>query len=118
MSNDHQSNTPRPVVIADYDPEWPEIYRSEEILIRNTCGELLRSLRHVGSTAVQGLAAKPVIDIMGGVSNLSDADSMIQALESVGYGYVSEYEDVMPDRRYFRKSSSGNRFHLHIVRTN
>ena len=107
------------MVIADYDPIWPEVFRAERQLLFETSGASLVSVEHMGSTSVPGLAAKPIIDIMGGVDDLTDADELVPACESIGYEYVPEYEDPMPDRRYFRKPRTGGsqmvRFHLHVV---
>ncbi len=119
MSENRQRSTPRAVVIADYDPGWPELFRAEERLLRETSGGLLNPVEHVGSTSVPGLAAKPVIDIMGGVRKLSDADALIEPLEAIGYQYIPTYEDQLPDRRYFRKPGRAEgraaQFHLHVV---
>ena len=79
-------------------------------------------IEHMGSTAVPGLAAKPIIDMMPGVRSLDDAPPLIAQLESIGYEYVPEYEqpsefdEGMPFRRYFRKDVNGERaFHMHMV---
>lgn len=73
-------------------------------------------IEHVGSTAVPGLAAKPIIDIMVGLSGLAQAEARVDALEVLGYEYVPEYEDELPDRRYFRRPATRPRtHHLHCV---
>ena len=63
-------------------------------------------IEHVGSTAVPGLGAKPVIDVMVGVSQLAEAEGRVGALEGAGYEYVQKYEIELPERRYFRKPSA------------
>lgn len=74
------------------------------------------SIEHVGSTAVPGLGAKPIIDIMLGVSALPEVESRIAQLEWRGYEYVPEYEAQLPERRYFVKPPTRPRsFHLHCV---
>jgi GrpB-like predicted nucleotidyltransferase (UPF0157 family) len=73
-------------------------------------------MEHVGSTAVPGLGAKPIIDIMVAVSRLADAQACIEPLQSLGYEYVPEYEDELPERRYFRKGPLEKQtHHLHMV---
>lgn len=74
----------------------------------------------MGSTAVPGLAAKSVIDIMVGVRSLEDSPTLVQRLVGIGYEYVPEFERVMPVRRYFRKMRTRWRTHqIHLVeRTN
>lgn len=72
--------------------------------------------RDIGSTAVPGLAGKPIIDITAGLRRLSDARLCIDPLASLGYVYVPEYEVDLPERRYFRKGPPDRRtHHLHKV---
>jgi len=119
------SRTGKPIVIADYDPRWPERFDRERALMLRTCGpDAFVAIEHVGSTSVPGLAAKPIIDIMPGLRSLDDAPRLIPLLESIGYEYVPEFErpnqfdEGMPFRRYFRKDEAGVRaFHLHMVET-
>ena len=73
------------LVISDYDPAWPELYRREEERIRAVLGRTVIRLDHVGSTSVPGLAAKPVVDIMLVVADAADEDSYVARLEAVGY---------------------------------
>jgi GrpB-like predicted nucleotidyltransferase (UPF0157 family) len=70
----------------------------------------------LGSTAVPGLAAKPVIDIMVGVKSLDDSPILVERLVGIGYEYVPEFEKILPFRRYFRKMREGRRTHqVHLV---
>jgi len=109
---------PEPVVIVEYDPRWPKMYDAEAALIRRAMGDRLVAIEHVGSTAVPGLAAKPIIDIMAGVRALADAEACIGSLEVEGYDYVPQHEGAMPERRYFdRTGASGRTVHLHVVET-
>lgn len=74
------------------------------------------NVEHVGSTAVPGLAAKPVIDVLLGAASLSVIESRIPALSKRGYAYVSKYERELPMRRYFVNASVGGlRVHVHAV---
>lgn len=73
-------------------------------------------IEHIGSTAVPGLGAKPVIDVMVGVPALAVVEERIPALDAIDYEYVREYETQFPERRYFRKPRRGPRaFHVHCV---
>jgi GrpB-like predicted nucleotidyltransferase (UPF0157 family) len=74
-----------PVRLAEYDPRWPLLFAREAQRIRAALG--LRAIRveHVGSTAVPGLVAKPIIDIILVVTNSSDEASYAPALEGAGY---------------------------------
>jgi GrpB-like predicted nucleotidyltransferase (UPF0157 family) len=105
-----------PVVILDYDPEWPKLFEKEKALILNAIGKKVVAMEHVGSTAVPGLGAKPVIDIAVAVNTLSDAEDCIEPLSRIGYEYRPEIEASIPDRRYFRKGPNipNKHFHLHM----
>ncbi len=117
------SRTGRPIVIAEYDPVWPQRFERERAEMLRVCGVgAFVRIEHMGSTAVQGLAAKPIIDIMPGVRSLDAAPALIPRLEGIGWEYVPEHEqpseidEGMPFRRYFRKDVNGARaFHMHIV---
>jgi GrpB-like predicted nucleotidyltransferase (UPF0157 family) len=109
-----------PIVIVDYDPGWPALFEAEKTLVNQTVGPTLLRIEHVGSTGVPGLAAKPIIDLMAGLNSLADAAQTVGPLKSIGYEYIPEYEDHIPERRFFRKAdtSGGNwniTHHLHMV---
>jgi GrpB-like predicted nucleotidyltransferase (UPF0157 family) len=74
-----------PIELAEYDPSWPELFRREEERIRAALGERVVQLEHVGSTAVPGLAAKPVIDMCLVVADSSDEEAYVPALQAAGY---------------------------------
>ena len=74
-----------PVVLAEYDPAWPELFRREEARIRGALGPTALLVEHAGSTSVPGLAAKPRIDIVLAVPDSGDEPAYVPALERVGY---------------------------------
>ena len=74
-----------PIALADYDPDWPRLFRREADRIRATLGERVLLLEHVGSTSVPGLAAKPVIDILLVVRDSADERAYVEHLEAAGY---------------------------------
>ena len=107
---------PLPVTIVEYDPTWPTMYEADAALIRDAVGSTVVAIEHVGSTAVPGLAAKPIVDIMAAVERLSDAALCIEPLRLVGYRDVPEHEAQLPERRYFHKGPpSARTCHLHMV---
>jgi GrpB-like predicted nucleotidyltransferase (UPF0157 family) len=73
------------ILIVDYDPHWPELFRREADRIRTALGSGALLIEHAGSTSVPGLAAKPVIDIVVAVADSTDENAYMSALESVGY---------------------------------
>ena len=74
-----------PVLIVDYDPEWPHQFDAEAAKIRAALGERALLLEHVGSTSVPGLAAKPILDIVLVVGDTRDEAAYVPPLEAVGY---------------------------------
>ena len=100
----------QPVVVVDYDPEWVRMYEEERTRIVALIGNYLEEIQHVGSTSIPGLAAKPVIDILAIVPDISIAEHCVKPLEHLDYAYFGE--NGIPGRRYFRKPSD-IRFHQH-----
>ena len=110
-----RSGPPRRVIIADYDSRWPTMFESERTLLTKAIGDTVLDIQHVGSTSVPGLAAKPIIDIMIAVAELDDArERCVRPLSDLGYGYVPEYEVVMPERLYFNRGEPESH-HVHMV---
>jgi GrpB-like predicted nucleotidyltransferase (UPF0157 family) len=110
------SSVDDPVVVVPYNEAWPSLFEEERACIERAIGPWVEEIEHVGSTAVPGLAAKPVIDIMVGVKSLDDTPIFVKRLEAIGYEYVPELERQMPQRRYFRKLRQGRRTHqIHLV---
>jgi len=105
----------QPVIIVDYDAGWPRRYEEERARILGAIGRWLVAIEHIGSTAVPGLGAKPIIDIMPAIGSLADAPQCVEPLRVIGYEYVPEFESVLPERRYFRKGSPEDHYHLHMV---
>ena len=106
------------IVIVDYDPLWPEQFAAEAARVQAALGDdLVITVEHFGSTAVPGLSAKPIIDLLVAVRSLPEVrQSGISALESLGYSYWSD--DPAPDRMFFVKGlpPHGPRsHHVHVV---
>ena len=100
--------------VVDWRPEWPESFERERIRLAGVFEGEPVEIEHVGSTSVPGLAAKPIIDICVGVERLEVVEQRLAAFESLGYAYVPEYEDSMPERRYFRRPLQHPRIcHVH-----
>ena len=73
------------ITLVEYDPHWPQLYEREAQRIRSLLGDRVLQLEHVGSTAVPGLCAKPIIDILLVVADSAYEQSYIPALEAAGY---------------------------------
>jgi len=100
------------VELVPYDPVWAEAYEQERAQIAAALGDLAVAVHHIGSTAVPGLDAKPVIDIMVVVRRLEDTAECIAPLQELGYSFIDYPQNV--DRRFFRKGFPRTH-HLHIV---
>jgi GrpB-like predicted nucleotidyltransferase (UPF0157 family) len=106
----------RPILVVDYDPQWPILFELEKERIIATLGNYLLMVEHIGSTAVPGLAAKPVIDIGVGIRSLADAPVLIPCIEKLGYVYEPALEQLLPQRRFFWKGTpTVHTYHLHLA---
>jgi GrpB-like predicted nucleotidyltransferase (UPF0157 family) len=100
------------VVLIPYDEAWPSLFVEERVRIERSLGSWAKGIEHVGSTAVPGLAAKPILDIMVGVRSLRDAERCIRPLEQLCYDYRGEAG--VPGRLFFRKGNPKTH-HLHLT---
>src|SRR5574341_424131 len=88
------------VVIVPYDKTWPVMFEQEKERLEKALSHHALSIQHIGSTAVPGLSAKPIIDIMIAVRTLAEADEFcIQPIIGMGYEYGKELERETPFRR-------------------
>jgi GrpB-like predicted nucleotidyltransferase (UPF0157 family) len=101
-------------MLVAYDPRWKSMFESERTLLETTLAEwLVAGIEHVGSTAVAGLAAKPVIDIMAPIGSLQASTGAIEALRELRYVYFPYKTEWM---HWFCKPSPDLRtHHLHLV---
>lgn len=76
-----------PVIIVDYDANWPSVFERLRLKIAAALGSIAVAVEHVGSTAVEGLAAKPIIDIDVLLDSECNLVSAIEKLKSIGYGH-------------------------------
>jgi len=104
-----------PVKIHKYDQSWSiqfEKYKEEltDIL------EQFNKIEHIGSTSIEGMGAKPIIDILITVDQLDDADQNVSKLVELGYEYHKDQEEDFPFRRYLVLKQNGNhKIHIHMV---
>jgi GrpB-like predicted nucleotidyltransferase (UPF0157 family) len=112
----HRQGADEAVSLHVYDPDWPARFQSEAAVLADVLGPWITGgVHHVGSTAVPGLAAKPVIDIMVGVLDLGSSRPCIDLLAPLDYCYAPYREDEM---HWFCKPSPARRtHHLHLVPT-
>lgn len=103
-----------PVSLALPDPSWPERFVHERERLRPILGSVADALEHYGSTAVPGLMAKPIIDMMAPTRSLAQADRLGDSLAATGYLRV---DAGFFKRRFFRRQEEGAHlaYHLHLV---
>jgi GrpB-like predicted nucleotidyltransferase (UPF0157 family) len=103
------------VVIEKYTSSWALSFKEEQKFLRGIMSNKATSIEHIGSTSVEGLGAKPILDIMVGVRNLEEVDDFIEPLSNIGYEHVFHRE--FPNRRFFRKGLwRAGTHHLHIYK--
>lgn len=99
--------------IEPYTSLWAKNYELEKASLEQALDSRFKGIEHIGSTAVLGLGAKPIIDMMIGVTKLEDADQFIHPLSRLGYEHV--VHNHFPNRRFFRKGAWGaGTHHLHV----
>ncbi len=107
----------RGLVINAYDPAWPAQFLAlQQELLAVFDAQPVR-IEHIGSTAVPGLVAKPVMDLLLGVEALADVEVKMAHLATLGFDYVSKHEALLPMRRYFVRPAAAGclRVHVHAV---
>jgi GrpB-like predicted nucleotidyltransferase (UPF0157 family) len=92
-----------------YSPEWPLEFEREAQRLRGIFGAEIVSIHHIGSTSVPGLDAKPIIDLLPLVHDISRVDGYTDRMTAAGYRVWGEYG--LPGRRYFTKDSGEYRTH-------
>jgi GrpB-like predicted nucleotidyltransferase (UPF0157 family) len=111
MSLGLESGTVR---VVAYDPAWPNFFAKESERIRAVfeIARLPLLMEHTGSTAVPGLAAKPIIDILAGYPEGAIVQNYIEAFQAAGYTHRGEQE--IPGREFFRRGDPRS-YHVHLV---
>ena len=103
----------RKVVLTPHNPAWIEQYEAEAAQLTAVFQPILVAMHHIGSTAVPGIKAKPIIDIMIVVTEITAVNDLIQPM--VNLGYISKGENGIPGRHYFRKGSDEHHtHHIHV----
>lgn len=102
------------VIIVSYDPEWAKLFAELGGRLRGALGDVALRIDHVGSTAVLGLAAKPIVDVQVSVASFEPLGAYRVPLERAGYTFRAENPDRT--KRYFREPPGERRTHIHVRR--
>lgn len=99
----------RKVILVPYNPKWPELARQEAEKIKQALSIDVPAVHHIGSTAIPGIKAKPILDFVLVVRDLNALDRHTGEMEALGY--TAKGERGIPGRRFFSKDTNGKRSH-------
>ena len=105
------------VELSDYDLNWNIEYKKEEELLKKVLGDSIKEIHHIGSTSIEGLKAKPVIDILVVIESLEEIPEIEKMLKP--YDYENRGQQGVSDRYFFAKGPEDARSHyIHFVEPN
>lgn len=103
------------ITLEAANPLWPEWFRAEKAQLLAALGSRFVAIEHFGSTAIPGLDAKPVIDMLGGVKSMAEADALLEPLCRLGWDTSPEFNATLSDQRFLLRWPKGIRtHHLHL----
>ncbi|WP_181347988.1 GrpB family protein [Thalassobacillus sp. CUG 92003] len=105
----------RKVDVRSHDSNWKIMFNEEAQRLREVVGDEIIAIHHIGSTAVDGLKAKPVIDLMPEVQCIDAIDDYNEAMRELGYEPMGE--NGLSGRRFFKKGGDQRSHHLHMYET-
>src|SRR5689334_21592370 len=100
------------VTVVSYDPEWRHLFQSVGRQLRISLQGLADRIDHIGSTAISGMAAKPIVDVQISVATLEPMGPYKAVLESSGFVWRVDNPDLT--KRYFRETPGTRRIHIHV----
>lgn len=102
----------RKVEVMPYNPDWQHQFERAALEIKGIFGDECIEIHHIGSTAVEGLSAKPVIDLMPVVRTIETVDAFSGKMAEAGY--MAKGENGLPGRRFFQKGGDVRTHHVHV----
>jgi GrpB-like predicted nucleotidyltransferase (UPF0157 family) len=104
------SDTTKHVLLRPHNPRWPKDFARESAAILTAFGTFLTEIHHIGGTAIPGIHAKPIIDMLAVTSDITLLDAPPRPLANLGYEALGEFG--IPGRHFFRKTNAaGERTH-------
>ena len=94
------NNLDEEITLVPFNPTWSQHYQLESRRLQQALGNEIIGIEHIGSTAIPNIYAKPIIDILIGIKDIRNPDTIIQKLNRLGYEYFGEAN--VPGRLYFR----------------
>lgn len=111
----HTLKTKRSLSVVSYDPNWPEMFKHEQLILTEVLAECVVQIDHIGSTSVPHLEAKPIIDILIEVSTLTAFDDASTRFNNSSYELKGE--NGISGRRYIQKGGNNRSHHIHVFET-
>ncbi|EZP76977.1 hypothetical protein H839_10283 [Parageobacillus genomosp. 1] len=102
----------RKVEVVPFCEQWATMFTEEAEKLKRVFGEQCLRIYHIGSTAIPGMSAKPIVDIMIEVHDIDYVDSYNDAMAALGYQAMGE--NGIPKRRYFQKGRDERTHHVHV----
>ncbi|TBG96054.1 GrpB family protein [Rhizobium leguminosarum] len=102
------------IEILPWSPDWSAKFSRKAATIRSALGATALRIDHIGSTSVDGLPAKPIIDIQMSVADFEPIETLVELMQTAGYIWRQSNGDL--SKRYFREQLSEERTHVHICR--
>jgi GrpB-like predicted nucleotidyltransferase (UPF0157 family) len=93
----------RRVIVVPYDARWPAVFEWVAREVKEALGQNVQAIHHIGSTSIPGIHAKPIIDMLPVVKNLTSVDDCADNLRRLGYEVMGEFG--IDGRRYFRRDN-------------
>ncbi|MDD4033570.1 MAG: GrpB family protein, partial [Bacteroidales bacterium] len=113
-----------PIFLTKHNPAWSELFLQEKDLIagrlvqKKKCAENTLRIRHIGSTSIPGIMAKPTIDILLEITDATNCDHLIREIKNLGYHYIPKPENPPPHmmfvKGYTPEGFRGQSYHLHV----
>ena len=106
----------RTIRVVPHNSQWLVLYKREAARISLVLGDQVVGIHHIGSTAIKGISAKPIIDVLVEVHDIATVDEFSE--EMLALGYRPRGEQGIPGRRYFvRGEDDARKAHVHVFQT-
>ena len=103
------------VQLSPYSPDWPLVFRTEQERLSRLFPQSM-AIKHIGSTVIEGMEAKPIINLMAGMASMEVALLLAEPLCQSGYTTSIQFNASLTDRQWFMRWADGHRtHHLHVV---
>lgn len=102
----------RKVEVRPYNANWPKMFKQEVTNLKGIYGNRIVTVHHIGSTSIKGLKAKPIIDLLPVVKDITEVDKFDDQMKALGY--EPKGENGISGRRYFQKGGDVRTHHVHI----